>query len=253
VRIIRAFMLLAALSGPVLADDSPAFLAGVKDSADQLQLYFDFAGKSGKPLDFSQPPLSDLFARVYDLKQLQALPPVTAKDGAWLIAWSGYGNGVAKSIMYFGISPPVNPVADQAAIAANMKTYEDSLAVAFGFSIRILARSTQSAFLFMTHLKPADDTPIRQEGFASARAGAAETVYGVLIMIAAGLKPGNTRLLSAAMRDTADAWAADILPKDRPLILAAIAKARAATTDGETQKNLAAFGAAIAAAKDSSK
>jgi len=85
--------------------------------------------------------------------------------------------------------------------------------------IRISARSTQAMFLFMDQLTPAQRTPIRLEGFTKARVGSAETVLGTLVTIAQGMKPANARLLSAAIRDTSDAWAASILPGDRPTIL----------------------------------
>jgi len=63
------------------------------------------------------------------------------------------------------------------------------------------------------------------------------------------MKPANARLLSAAIRDTSDAWAASILPGDRPTILDMLAKASDASKDDETRKNLAALGAALADAK----
>jgi hypothetical protein len=74
-------------------------------------------------------------------------------------------------------------------------------------------------------------------------------VLGALVTIAQGMKPANARLLSAAIRDTSDAWVAGILPGDRPTILGMLAKANDASKDDETRKNLAAFGTVLANAK----
>ena len=63
------------------------------------------------------------------------------------------------------------------------------------------------------------------------------------------MTPANARLISAAMRDTRDAWALDIFPKDRPLILNQLAQAQKAAGDDEVQKNLAAFADTLATAK----
>jgi len=141
--------------------------------------------------------------------------------------------------LYFGIAPPADLIADQAAIKRNATDYEDQEAVALSFIIRISARVIQASFLFME--QPA--------GFTKARAGSAETMLGALVTIAQGMKPANARLLSAAIRDTSDAWAASILPGDRPTILDMLAKASDASKDDETRKNLAALGAALADAK----
>jgi hypothetical protein len=56
-------------------------------------------------------------------------------------------------------------------------------------------------------------------------------------------------LLSAAIADRRDAWLADVLPKDRATILGSLANAEAASKDDATRNNLAALGAAPAAAK----
>ena len=224
---------------PAPAPDGTGIVAGVKDAANQLQLYLDCAAKTGGRLDFSKPPVSDLFARIFDLRELAALPPPKASDLLWLLDWTITADGTFKSILYFGIAPPADLIADHAAIKRNATDYEDQEAVALSFIIRISARVIQASFLFME--QPA--------GFTKARAGSAETMLGALVTIAQGMKPANARLLSAAIRDTSDAWAASILPGDRPTILDMLAKASDASKDDETRKNLAALGAALADAK----
>jgi hypothetical protein len=166
-----------------------------------------------------------------------------------LLAWISSANGVAKAIMYFGITPPPDPIADQDAIKRNLKDFEDQQAAALNFLIRITAREVQSAFLSMEDLAPELRTPVREKGFDKARVGGEEMVYGALVAMTQGFSPANARLISAALRDTRDAWILDIFPKDRPLILNQLAQVQKAASDDEVQKNLAAFADALAAAK----
>jgi hypothetical protein len=119
--------------------------------------------------------------------------------------------------------------------------------------VRLAAREAQSMFLFMDQLTPEQRTPIREQGFATARAGGAETIYGVLITLTSALKPANERLLSAAIGDTAAVWVRDILPKDRSTIMQQAGKAQNAVKDVEAKKSLAAFTTAMMAAQDPPK
>lgn len=261
--LFRALLLLVvtALASPALAqngtsggtiagsNDGPTIVAGVKSAANQVATYLEVSAKAGKRPDLSKPPISALFNQVFDAQRLAALPQPTAQDVMWLANWTAAANQVNKAILFFGITQPVDLIADGAAIKRNMTDFEDQQTVALSFLIRIAARQTQSMFLFMDQLQPEQRTPIREEGFNKARVGAAEMVYGALTTIAQGMKPENDRLLSAAIRDTRDVWAVDIFPKDRPQVLATLAAAQKATKDDETYRNLAAFSAALTAAK----
>jgi hypothetical protein len=104
-------------------EGAPEFLGVVKDSANEIELYLDFAAKTGRRPDFSGLPVSALFARVFDLGKLAALPPPKGSDVPLLLAWISSANGVAKAIMYFGITPPPDPIADQDAIKRNLKEF----------------------------------------------------------------------------------------------------------------------------------
>jgi hypothetical protein len=102
---------------------------------------------------------------------LAALPPPKASDLPWLMDWTITANGAFKSILCFGIAPPADPIADQAAIKGNATDYEDQEAVALSFMIRISARVNQASFLFIERLTPAQRTTVRLEGFSKARVG----------------------------------------------------------------------------------
>ena len=233
--LVRALLLLFALVSPALAQTGyGAALAGrASDAAKELRTYFaDVAKASGRP-DFSKPPASELFGHIFDINGLAALPPPAPNEFSWLLTWSAAGSGVIRDILTFGITPPVGPK-DQAAIERNLVDYEDQQAVASGF---------------LVSMPEEQRTPMRQEGFDTARTGATKVLSGALITLASDLKTGNARMLSAAIRDTADVWVADIFPKDRAEIMREIATAQKEVKDAEARKNLAAFGAALAAAK----
>lgn len=127
--------------------------------------------------------------------------------------------------------------------------YEDQQAVASSFLVRVVARELQSLSLFMAQVPEDQRTPIREEGFDTVCVGATKVLSGALITLASDLKTANARMLSAAIRDTGDIWVANIFPKDRPEIMREIGTAQKEMKDGESRKNLAAFGAALAAAK----
>src|SRR5215467_4450967 len=80
-----------ALSSPALAqtprDDGARFAAEAKDAATQLQAYLDGVVKGGGRPDFSKPPASDLLGQVFNVKQLEALPPAQGSDLTWLLDW----------------------------------------------------------------------------------------------------------------------------------------------------------------------
>ena len=248
---LRTLLLLAAVASPALAQGGqPGFLAGAKDSANQLQLYLDFAAKTGERPDFTKPPVSDLFAQVFDLKQLAALPPTQANEMNWLPQWVATANGVVKSLLYFGVDPSATLTADQvAAIKRNASDYEDQEAIGLDYMIRISAREAQAATLFLDQLPAEERTPVREEGLNRARDGGAEMIYGALVTIAQGMKPGNARLVSGAMRDTREAWSGFVSPQYRPQVVSMIERAESAAKDDMVQKDLAALNTALVAAK----
>jgi hypothetical protein len=229
-------------------DDGASITAEAKDAAIQFKAYLDGVLKGGGRPDFSKPPASDLLGRVFNLKKLEALPPARGGDLPWLMEWGFAANGVNKSILFFGIAPPVTLQTDPAALQRNATDYEDQLAVAANFQLRISARGIQSAFAFIDQLPPAQRTPVRMEGFNKMLIAEAGLVRNNLGWIA-GMKSANARLISAAIRDTSEVWATAILPADRPTILAVLEKVQAAAKDEETRRNLSALGSLMTKAK----
>lgn len=250
---LRVLLLTLVLTSPSLAqtprDDGASIAAKAKESATQFQIYLDGVLKAGGRPDLSKAPASDLLGQVFNLEQLEALPPAHGNDLTWLMDWVDTANGVNKSIMSFGIAQPVTLQTDAAAIQRNFTDYEDQEAAASNFLLRLLARQSQAAFAFWDQLPPSKRTPVRMEGLNKLRAANDGLLLDYLGCIVPGIKPANARLVSAAIRDTGPVWATTILPADRPIILATLAKADAAVTDDETRRNISSIKALLTDAK----
>jgi hypothetical protein len=74
-------------------------------------------------------------------------------------------------------------------------------------------------------------------------------IYGALVTIAQGMKPGNARRVSGAMRDTREVWSNFVSPQYRPQVVSMIERAESAAKDDMVQKDLAALNTALVAAK----
>jgi len=155
--------------------------AEVKDAATQLQAYLDGVLKGGGRPDFSKPPASDLWGQVFNVKRLEPLPAAQAADLPWLMDWAATANGAYKSILFFGIAPPVTLLTDPPALQRNVTEYEDQEAAAINFLLRIYAREIQAGFAFMSALAPAQRTAVRMEGLNKMRGAEAGTVANCLM------------------------------------------------------------------------
>lgn len=248
-RLVTAFLLFVALQSPALArTDGAGLAAGAKAAADRLQLYLDGVAKDGRRPDFAKPPAAELFSRIFDVEQLNALPPPRGDDIPWLLDWAAAASKAGKAIMFFGIKPPVDPAS--AAFARNVLEYQDQQAIQSDFLIRLAARESVAMLAFWQQLSAEQRTPIREAGLKKARTGFAELIYGALCTMAdEKFKPTNARRISAAMRDTGEIWVGFIPPDNRPQIMSQLLRTELAMKDDEAQENLAVFGAVLAAAK----
>jgi hypothetical protein len=245
--ILRSLLLLIALLSPAFAEDGPQGASGAKEAAQVLQVYLDGVAKDGGRPDYTKPPASDLFQKVFDLAQLSALPPSTASDVGWLVQWFTAASLANKQIIYFGTTPGPNP--DEIAVLRNLKEYESQYAQAMNFMIRVAARESRALDLFMETLTPEQRTPVREAGLLKARGGAAELLASAIGIVAQGVGPDNARLMSAALKDTRDVWASYLLPDDRKQILGYLAKATEIVTDAGVKADLMAVGGTLSAAK----
>lgn len=249
--ILRSLLLLVVLFTAALGQDGSRAAAGATDAAQALQLYLDKVAKSGERPDYTKPPAADLFRQVFDLEQLTALPPHRASDMPWVLDWFDAVKETYKRIIFFGAKPGPDP--DLATIGHNLEEYEDQYAAAMTFELRLLAREAATSFLFMDQLNPEERTPIREAGLQKSRVSGAEMLDNAIPPIAAGMRPANARLITAAMRDTRDDWARWILPNDRSRIITLLAKVQGMVKDDEVQKNLAVFAERLSAEQGDAK
>jgi hypothetical protein len=245
--ILRSLLLLIALLSPAFGQDGPQSAAVAKEAAQAMQLHLDGVAKAGGRPDYSKPPASDLYQRVFDLGQLAAFPPPTAADVGWLIQWFTAASQTSRLIMYFDTKPGPNP--DEIAVLRNLKQYESQYASAMNFMIRVAAREATALSLFVDQLAPEQRTPAREAGLQKARSGAAELLASSIGLVAQDLGPDNARLMSGAMKDTRDIWATYLLRDDRMKILSLLTRAKGMVGDDEVKANLVAFADTLTAAK----
>ena len=245
--LLRSLLLLIALLSPALAQDGSQSAVAAKEAARAMQLHLDGVTKAGGRPDYTKPPASDLFHRVFDLAQLAAFPPPTAADVGWLIQWFTAASQTSKLIMYFDTQPGPNP--DEIAILRNLKQYESQYASAINFMIRIAAREATALSLFADQLAPEQRTPVREAGLLKARGGAAELLASSIGLVAEGIGLDSARLMSGAMKDTRDVWATYLLRDDRTKILSLLTRAKGMVGDDEVKANFAAFADTLTAAK----
>jgi hypothetical protein len=245
--ILRSLLLLVALLSPAFAQDGPQSAASAKDAVQALQHYLDDVAKAGGRPDYTKPPASDLFQRVFDLARLTALPPPTAADVSWLIQWLTAASQANRLIVYFDTTPGPNP--DEIAVLRNLKEYENQYAAAMNFMIRLAAREATALFLFVDQLTPEQRTPIREAGLLKARSGAAELLASAIGLVTQGIAPDHARLMSAALRDTRNVWASYLLLDDRKQIIGYLAKAIGLVRDNEVKADLVSVSDTLSAGK----
>jgi hypothetical protein len=250
---VSATLLCGALWAPAVAQippvDGTSIAARANDAVAQLQAYLDKVAKSHRRPDFTKPPASDLFSRIFDFGKLAALPAPSAGEFPWLAAWADAAKQAADAVFFFGFTPPANlldPIsdADRATMQRNNVEFEDQEVLALTFMVRIAAREAQT----MDSLTPTQ----RMQYDIKERQRTVGAIGNALRMLTSDLKPtlkpANERPLSAAIGDTADVWVKHILPRDRLYITIQAAKAQSAVKDDTAKQNLAVFSAALEAA-----
>jgi hypothetical protein len=247
VSFLRSLLLLLALVSPAFSQDGPRDAATAQDAGQAFGIYLDGVLKSGGEPDFTKPPAADLFRHIFDVAALNALPPANADDIPWLLQWAAAVDQSYTRIILFGVKPGQAPA--ELVLRRNMAEYEDQCAMAMNFLIRFAARQATTLTLFLDRLSPEERKPVLGTWLQRARGGSAQTISGALTAMIQGMKPGNARLIASALRDTRDIWAEFLMPDDRTRFTKLVAESPATVKDRETQKNLAAFAGALAAAK----
>ena len=244
---LRSLLLLLALVSPAFSQDGPRDAATAQDAGQAFGIYLDGVLKSGGEPDFTKPPAAELLRHIFDVAALKALPPAKADDIPWLLQWAAAVDQSYTRIILFGVKPGQAPT--ELVLRRNMAEYEDQCAMAMNFLIRFAARQATTLTMFLDRLSPEKRTPVLATWLQRARGGSAQTISGALTAMTQGMKPGNARLIAAALRDTRDIWAEFLMPDDRTRFTKLVGESPATVKDRETRKNLAAFAGALAAAK----
>ncbi|MGA2998683.1 hypothetical protein [Bradyrhizobium sp.] len=245
--IVRILLILLALASPAFAEDGLIDAAAARDAAQAFRVYVEGVTKKGERPDLTRPEVTALLGRVFNLDGLNALPPVQGSDIYWLLDWMEAANATNKLFTRYGSKPGRQP--DLVAIQRNMTEYEDQYAAAVNFLIRGQAREAVSMRMFMAGLAPEERTRIREEGLAGARRSMAEFILAsVCSVIESGSKPGNARMVSAAIRDTREVWIGFFLSQDRARIIEVLGGYLKQVADETARSDLAAFTAELQAA-----
>lgn len=217
-RIFRALLLWCALAltilgfvVPATAQDGAAAAAKATKAAAALKAYSDGVRKAGRRPDFTAAPAADLIRTVFDAERFAALPAPVSHEIEWLMEWADAANTGYKQVGLFGLSLAEPP--DEMALARNLRDYEDQIAIALSFMVRIMAREVTTSNLFMAELPKEQRTPIREAGFQGMRSGFGQYLQ-MALCTAHGMKPGNVRMLLTAIHETQATWVETLSPAD---------------------------------------
>ena len=233
---------------PAMAQDGPRLSLAAVQASKEFKAYMDKTAAAKGQLELSVPPASGPFAKIFDTKSLQALPPSTGPDLAWLSEWLGVAATSYVGIVNFGADPKGEAL--QQAVLNNVERYEDELATAMNFLLRLMPRVAVSATAFMQKLPEKDrNAPVRQQGVAQIRSGYLQTVSGAITFISGGPKAQNSQLVSIALRDTVGEWSKLATSDERTTLLTLLAQARTGAKDAQVEDSLLAVSTAVAAVK----
>jgi hypothetical protein len=130
------------------------------------------------------------------------------------------GNQVGQAYMQFGVKSAslVNPSPEAIrGLNANIKTYQDEVALSARFVVVCFSKVLTSTTQFVGALRPEDWTPERKQGIGMVRSGTVTIYQGVVqnAMGADGMTPANRNLILTAAAEHADVYAQAIRPSDR--------------------------------------
>jgi hypothetical protein len=239
--------LLVLLAPAVRADGASSAAAAAKAAQDLIRYNDDAVKKDQRPV-FDKPPASGYIDRIIDAKALAALPPAQGKDISWLVQWADAMNKLNQAIIFTG-AKSTSEADQRAAIERNMNDYEEVMFTAWAFMARMQTRLLQSADLFMKELPADQRTPVRQQGMKQIRDGHVQFVQGGLTTIAAGVKPVNAKLLTAALRETAPVWAPRITTEEQARMRSTLTEAKKGYEDAGVRDDIDGLSLMIEGAK----
>ncbi len=224
--LVAGLWLLMAFNAPALAQNGPKAAAAAKEAAENMQAYLRDLEKSGGQPDYSKPPTSEYFKRIFDADAIAALPAPQANDFDWLFEWFDSAGQTYQAMSAFGAKDQTIAELKQA-VTRNIQQSADSIWTAHAFELRLYPRAVITATLYFNSLPPDQNSDARKAALKTMKAALIQLVAKTARVCTTDLKPKNLRLLAAALRDTVPVWAPIATSGERADILAQLEKALA--------------------------
>jgi hypothetical protein len=232
----------------VFAADGAQAAAAAKEAAAKLQAYLrDLEKSKGQP-DYSKPPASEYLKRIFDADTLAALPPPKAEDLVWLFDWTEAVGHTFPAMVMFGAEDQ-SDAGWRVALARNMRRNHDSFINAMASGLRLCARTANAEASFINSMPPDKRTNAIQTAQKEINLELMNWVM-TTTMFVSDVKPENSRLLAAALRDTVPVWAPIVTPQDRTTILTRLGKARMGNKNAGIDDDINAVETAMKNVKD---
>ncbi len=248
VTVALLFLIAAAIAGPACAQDGPKIVRAASQASKEFESYLAKTANAKAVPNLRAAPAAGLLARIFDVKALRSLPTSTAKDLPWLTDWLGAVSTTYMGIVNFGADPKGENYMH--AVGTNIERFEDEVALASEAAIRLFARVSNSITAYIQSLPEAErNQSARQTGLASVRSGYVQSFTGAIQFSADDIKPANARRATAALRDTAQDFAATLNAEQRAELSDLATRAAGETKDSETRDNLIAVAQTLKAGK----
>lgn len=245
-RFAGAVALVLLALGPARAD-GPQSAAQATAALKDLALASAYTASQGGRADWSKPPASAQLGHIFDTQALTALPPPRATDVPWMTEWLTAATGAYKLMTTFGAAAGADtaPVVDR-----NYKDYQDDIAPALAFVIRLQSQLAVAVPLMFLALPVEELTPARHESWQDLRRAVIGSAIEAVKIATEKVRPVNARPIAAALRDTVRIWGPLSTSGERQTLTGLLTAARTTINDAEVGENLAAVSSALESVKD---
>jgi hypothetical protein len=228
----------------VFAQEGSKAATAAKEAAVNMQAYLHDLEKSGGQPDYSKPPASEYFKRIFDTDTLAALPALKAEDLGWMKIWMDNASQIHKAMVLFGAKNQ-DIVEEMKATARNLSQNDKFILSAEAFTLRLEARGTSLVLITFNEMPPNQHTDADWTVLKKITLNFMVRVINNLSMMTDHQKPENLHVLVAALRDTVTVWAPLLTPPGHADILVKLDKARIANKDAGIDDDINAITATI--------
>lgn len=189
---------------------------------------------------WSNPDHAKVLARFWDVEATLGTPPYISADLPALLAAADRAGALYKTYVLF--TPQSGAVPDT---AANTSKYQDEIARAAAYLLRVQAAELEAIADFVKTLPAAEMTEPRRAGLRQMHLGINEMVTGAVLMLRSpDLHTANRDILLNTLADIAVTMSASTPPADRAVMIAQI-EAILPVLAGPAQENALAFKSAF--------